>query len=66
MARTLPVMGGVAGAAGLAAAGLGVGAVDVYVGPPIRPQAAVSVSLGAGVVIAGSFTNLALPTIKYQ
>lgn len=58
LARTIPMMVGIAVAAGLTAAIIGVVAMNVNVGHQISPQAAVSLSLVAVFVIAIMFNAL--------
>ena len=58
MARTIPMMVGIAVAAGLTAAIIGVVAMNVDVGHQISPQAAVSLSLVVVFVIAIAFNAL--------
>ena len=58
LARTIPMMVGIAVAAGLTAAVIGVVAMNVDVGHQISPQAAVSLSLVAVFVIAIALNTL--------
>lgn len=58
LARTIPMMVGIAVAAGLTAAIIGVVAMNVNVGHQISPQAAVSLSLVVVFVIAIAFNAL--------
>ena len=58
LARTIPMMVGIAVAAGLTAAIIGVVAMNVDVGHQISPQAAVSLSLVAVFLIAITFNAL--------